>query len=96
MSEPMTLTDEYVYRIAPDGKSVKAAQGLVLVSDQLCGTDGGGLPADRVELGGHRGLHARVVVDHEHPTACAGAGFKAGHAWLATAGSERPGWTRYG
>jgi uncharacterized protein (TIGR02996 family) len=25
----MTLTEEYVYRVAPDGKSVKAAQGLV-------------------------------------------------------------------
>lgn len=29
MSEPVTLNEEYVYRIAPDGKSVQAAQGLV-------------------------------------------------------------------
>jgi uncharacterized protein (TIGR02996 family) len=29
MSGPVTLTDEFVYRIAPDGKSIKAAQDLV-------------------------------------------------------------------
>jgi uncharacterized protein (TIGR02996 family) len=29
MPEPLTLTDEFVYRIAPDGKSVKAALDLV-------------------------------------------------------------------
>src|SRR5438552_2043193 len=29
MSDTVPLTDEFVYRIAPDGKSVKAAQGLV-------------------------------------------------------------------
>jgi uncharacterized protein (TIGR02996 family) len=29
MPEPIPLTDEYIYRIAPDGTSVKAAQGLV-------------------------------------------------------------------
>jgi uncharacterized protein (TIGR02996 family) len=29
MSEPLSLTEEYVYRIAPDGKSVQAAQELL-------------------------------------------------------------------
>jgi uncharacterized Zn finger protein len=29
MSGPLSLTDEYVYRVAPDGKSVQAALGLV-------------------------------------------------------------------
>jgi uncharacterized protein (TIGR02996 family) len=29
MSEPLSLTDEYVYRVAPDGKSVQAAADLV-------------------------------------------------------------------
>jgi uncharacterized protein (TIGR02996 family) len=29
MSEPLTLSDEFIYRIAPDGKSVKAALDLV-------------------------------------------------------------------